>query len=110
MPSAKSNHKTSNAAAAATDATPIDSVTDALENIAVSAASEATVLKQLAAPNEEVPAYQMPEVASLEDPLCTARTAQKVTFQDVTTASFLIKGGVEYTPCPVSRRGEHRDQ
>lgn len=37
----------------------------------------------------------------LEDPLCTAKSARKITFQDVTTASFLIKGGVEYTPCPV---------
>lgn len=39
--------------------------------------------------------------ANLEDPLCTARTARKITFQDVTTASFLIKGGVECTPCTV---------
>lgn len=39
----------------------------------------------------------------VEDPLCKARNAIKVTFQDVTTASFLIKGGVEYTPCPVSK-------
>lgn len=37
----------------------------------------------------------------LEDPLCTAKSARKISFQDVTTASFLIKGGVEYTPCPV---------
>lgn len=38
---------------------------------------------------------------SFEDPLCSAKTAKKVTFQDVTTAAFLIKGGVECTPCPV---------
>lgn len=37
----------------------------------------------------------------IEDPLCTAKSAHRITFQDVTTASFLIKGGVEYTPCPV---------
>lgn len=37
----------------------------------------------------------------LEDPLCSPNNIQKITFQDVTTAAFLIKGGVEYTPCPV---------
>lgn len=38
----------------------------------------------------------------LEDPLCSPNNVQKITFQDITTASFLIKGGVEYTPCPVT--------
>lgn len=38
---------------------------------------------------------------TVEDPLCSAKTAKKVTFQDVTTAAFLIKGGVECTPCTV---------
>lgn len=37
----------------------------------------------------------------LEDPLCCAKSAKKITFQDVTTAAFLIKGGVECTPCTV---------
>lgn len=37
-----------------------------------------------------------------EDPLCVAENPHKITFQDVTTAAFIIKGGVEYTPCPVS--------
>lgn len=41
-----------------------------------------------------------------EDPLCTAKTAHRITFQDVTTASFMIKGGVEYTPCPVSEQND----
>lgn len=44
------------------------------------------------------------EVECIEDPLCSARTAQHITFQDVTTASFRIKGGIEYTPCLVSIR------
>ncbi|XP_037051257.1 L-threonine ammonia-lyase-like [Bradysia coprophila] len=39
----------------------------------------------------------------LEDPLCSPNNIQKISFQDVTTASFLIKGGVEYTPCPKSQ-------
>lgn len=43
-----------------------------------------------------------PIVDELEDPICTAKSARRITFQDVTTASFMIKGGVEYTPCPVS--------
>src|ERR1700744_5459878 len=42
------------------------------------------------------------KLRELEDPLCSPNNVQKITFQDVTTASFLIKGGVEYTPCPVS--------
>lgn len=36
-----------------------------------------------------------------EDPMCSPNNIQQITFQDVTTAAFLIKGGVEYTPCPV---------
>lgn len=44
------------------------------------------------------------ELECIEDPLCSARTAQHITFQDVTTASFRIKGGIEYTPCQVSIR------
>lgn len=47
-------------------------------------------------------AVALEDDSTLEDPLCTAATAKKITFQDVTTASFLIKGGVEYTPCTVS--------
>lgn len=43
-----------------------------------------------------------PVEEDFEDPLCTAKSAHRITFQDVTTASFMIKGGVEYTPCPVS--------
>lgn len=41
------------------------------------------------------------KLRELEDPLCSPNNVQKITFQDITTASFLIKGGVEYTPCPV---------
>lgn len=41
------------------------------------------------------------KLRELEDPLCSPNNVQKISFQDVTTASFLIKGGVEYTPCPV---------
>lgn len=41
------------------------------------------------------------KLRELEDPLCSPNNVQRITFQDVTTASFLIKGGVEYTPCPV---------
>lgn len=44
------------------------------------------------------------KLRELEDPLCSPNNVQKISFQDVTTASFLIKGGVEYTPCPVIRQ------
>lgn len=41
------------------------------------------------------------KLRELEDPLCSPNNIQKITFQDVTKAAFLIKGGIEYTPCPV---------
>lgn len=44
------------------------------------------------------------KLRELEDPLCSPNNIQKISFQDVTTAAFLIKGGVEYTPCPVMIR------
>lgn len=36
------------------------------------------------------------------DPFCNADNPQIITFQDVTSAAFKIKNGIEYTPCPVS--------
>lgn len=47
------------------------------------------------------------KLRELEDPLCSPNNVQKISFQDVTTASFLIKGGVEYTPCPVKLHEFH---
>lgn len=35
------------------------------------------------------------------DPHCTATNPYRVTFQDVTAAAFLIKGGIACTPCSV---------
>lgn len=37
------------------------------------------------------------------DPFCNADNPQIITFQDVTSAAFKIKKGIEYTPCPVRR-------
>lgn len=36
------------------------------------------------------------------DPFCNADNPQIITFQDVTSAAFRIKNGIEYTPCPVN--------
>lgn len=36
------------------------------------------------------------------DPNCVAEKPVKVTFQDITSASYLIKSGIEYTPCTVN--------
>lgn len=36
------------------------------------------------------------------DPFCDPNKPQRISFHDVTSAAFLIKGGVERTPCPVS--------
>lgn len=41
-------------------------------------------------------------IENVEDPFCNAEKPQKITFQDVTSAAFMIKGGVEVTPCPRS--------
>lgn len=38
------------------------------------------------------------------DPHCVAEKPVRVTFQDITSASYLIKSGIEYTPCSVTRK------
>ncbi|XP_055608096.1 L-threonine dehydratase catabolic TdcB-like isoform X2 [Uranotaenia lowii] len=40
------------------------------------------------------------------DPFCNADNPQIITFQDVTSAAFKIKKGIEYTPCPKSHFSE----
>lgn len=37
------------------------------------------------------------------DPHCVAENPYKVTFQDITSAAFMIKSGIECTPCTVSK-------
>lgn len=37
----------------------------------------------------------------VSDPNCVADKPYKVTFQDITSAAFVIKSGIEYTPCTV---------
>lgn len=39
---------------------------------------------------------------TVKDPFCDEKNPKIITFHDVTSASFKIKGGIEYTPCPVS--------
>lgn len=41
------------------------------------------------------------EEVDIVDPHCTATNPYTVTFQDITSAAFLIKNGIEYTPCTV---------
>lgn len=38
----------------------------------------------------------------IADPNCVAENPYRVTFQDITSAAFLIKSGIECTPCTVS--------
>lgn len=38
----------------------------------------------------------------VEDPYCSETKPQKISFHDVTSAAFMIRGGVEMTPCPRS--------
>lgn len=42
------------------------------------------------------------EMEEFLDPYCLEKKPQRINFQDVTSAAFLIKGGVEKTPCFVS--------
>lgn len=39
---------------------------------------------------------------NIVDPNCVAENPYRVTFQDITSAAFLIKSGIECTPCTVS--------
>lgn len=41
-------------------------------------------------------------IRDVVDENCTAENPVKITFQDVTSASYLIKNKLEYTPCTVS--------
>ena len=38
------------------------------------------------------------------DPFCDPKNPRRITFDDVTSAAFLIKSGVERTPCPVIKK------
>lgn len=38
----------------------------------------------------------------VEDPFCSETKPQKINFHDVTSAAFMIRGGVNMTPCPRS--------
>lgn len=39
---------------------------------------------------------------SIEDPCCNPNKPIKISFQDITSAAFMIRGGVFKTPCTVS--------
>jgi threonine dehydratase len=43
---------------------------------------------------------------TVEDPFCDEKHPRVITFHDVTSASFKIKGGIEHTPCPKSHLSE----
>lgn len=38
----------------------------------------------------------------IKDPSCLAEKPVRVTFQDIASAAFMIRSGVEYTPCTVN--------
>lgn len=42
------------------------------------------------------------DYTEMVDPHCVAENPVRVTFQDITSASYLIKSGIEYTPCTVN--------
>ncbi|XP_020813187.1 uncharacterized protein LOC110188002 [Drosophila serrata] len=45
-------------------------------------------------------------VEEIIDPFCNPDNPQRISFHDVTSAAFLIRGGVERTPCPKSTSSE----
>lgn len=51
---------------------------------------------------EKVNATNNSDASEIIDPNCLAEKPVRVTFRDVTSASFIIKSGVEYTPCSVN--------
>lgn len=46
------------------------------------------------------------ESEEMLDPFCDPKNPQKISFHDITSAAFLIKGGIEKTPCPRSTQSE----
>ncbi|XP_067617595.1 L-threonine ammonia-lyase [Eurosta solidaginis] len=54
-------------------------------------------------PNRDIPTPTKFNTSdNVLDPFCDPANPQKISFHDVTSAAFLIKGGVERTPCPRS--------
>lgn len=46
------------------------------------------------------------DTEELLDPFCDPKNPQKISFHDITSAAFLIKGGIEKTPCPRSTQSD----
>ena len=56
-------------------------------------------------PDKSVPPPKVFESnESILDPYCDPKNPQKISFHDITSAAFLIKDGVERTPCPVIKK------
>lgn len=45
-------------------------------------------------------------LCELDDKFCDPNNPQIITFQDITSAAFMIKNGIEYTPCQRSHLSE----
>lgn len=53
--------------------------------------------------DESLKRFSISEVAeTVEDPFCDENNPRVISFQDVCQAAFMIRGGVEVTPCSVS--------
>lgn len=53
--------------------------------------------------DESVKRLSISEVAeTVEDPFCDEKNPRVISFQDVCQAAFMIRGGVEVSPCSVS--------
>lgn len=55
-----------------------------------------------ASPQQLQRTRQISEADDKIDPFCDPSKPQRISFHDVTSAAFLIKEGIERTPCPVS--------
>lgn len=51
---------------------------------------------------EKKPAVADAVAETVSDPYCDENNPRIITFQDVCQAAFMIKGGIDVTPCKVS--------
>jgi hypothetical protein len=50
------------------------------------------------------PAVDDSVTETVADPFCDEKNPKVITFQDVCQAAFMIKGGIDVTPCRVSEK------
>lgn len=79
------------------------SKTESVKAAKVEVKKEAVEAKKEAADvKKDAPAVNDAVAETVADPLCDEKHPRVITFQDVCQAAFMIKGGIDVTPCRVS--------